>query len=116
MKIGQVAAATGITPDAIRLYEARGLLGSERGANGYRLFAPAVVDLIKTIRLAQRLGFRLGEVAEVMGTLRDDGLSPEFIRTVLSAKLADVDARIADLNALRSLLQTRLQDVCGLGM
>lgn len=116
MTIGKLAAATGVSTDTLRLYEARGLIRSERRANGYRAFDPSTAGLIRTVRLAQRLGFTLREVAEVMEPLQDAALPAARIQEMLTTKLADVDLRIADLNALRSLLQTRLDDVCGLGL
>ena len=116
MRVGTLAAETGASTDTIRLYEARGLIRSDRRSNGYRAFDPSAIGLIRTIRLAQRLGFTLREVGDVLGTLQEAGLPAERIRTLLTSKLDDVDGRIADLHALRSLLQTRLDDVCGLGL
>lgn len=116
MRIGTLAAETGVSTDTIRLYEARGLIRSDRRSNGYRAFDSSAIGLIRTIRLAQRLGFTLREVGDVLGTLQEAGLPAERIRALLTSKLDDVDGRIADLHALRSLLQTRLDDVCGLGL
>lgn len=112
ISIGTLATETGVSTDALRLYEARGLLRAERRANGYRSFDPAAVGVVQTIRLAQRLGFTLREIADVTDALQDTGLSATEVRSLLAAKLGEVDERIDALTRLRDLLSARLQDAC----
>ena len=60
MKIGELAAATGLAPSAIRFYEQSGLLPeAQRAPNGYRSYSPDAVDRLRYIQLAQALGFTL---------------------------------------------------------
>src|SRR3989344_8204892 len=62
MRIGELAQRTGTTPKAIRLYEARGLLGTVARAGSYRHYGEADVARVLLIRQAQALGFRLSEL------------------------------------------------------
>ena len=60
MKIGELAAATGLAPSAIRFYEQSGLLpAAQREANGYRSYSADAVERLRYIQLAQALGFTL---------------------------------------------------------
>src|SRR5471032_3169770 len=60
MKIGELAAATGLAPSAIRFYEQSGLLpAAQRAANGYRSYSVEAVERLRYIQLAQALGFTL---------------------------------------------------------
>jgi len=118
MRIGELAAATGLTREALRFYEARGLLRARRGGNGYRDYPPQSVDLVRYIRLAQSLGFTLAEVggalpelwsAEAAGVVDEARLAG-----LLRDKLAALDARIAGLSRLREELAARLALACPL--
>jgi len=57
MRIGEVAKRTGVSVDALRFYEEKGLIKSQRSAKGYRWYATQTVDLVGYIKLAQQLGF-----------------------------------------------------------
>ena len=59
MRIGELAALTGCTPKALRLYEAHGLLGSVARRGSYRSYGPEDVQRVQWIRQALALGFRL---------------------------------------------------------
>ncbi|KWH34487.1 MerR family transcriptional regulator [Burkholderia stagnalis] len=63
MKIGELAARTGLTPSRIRFYERIGLLTSvERQANGYRTYSPEAVVMLDLITAAQKADFSLDEI------------------------------------------------------
>ena len=62
MRIGELAQRTGSTPKAIRLYEARGLLGTVAREGSYRHYGEGDVARVQLIRQAQGLGFSLGEL------------------------------------------------------
>ncbi len=59
MRIGELAALTGCTPKALRLYEAHGLLGTVARRGSYRSYGPEDVQRVQWIRQALALGFRL---------------------------------------------------------
>lgn len=110
MRIGDMAQATGLSRDTLRFYEKRGLLRARRGANGYRDYPLEAVDWLRYLRTAQQLGFTLAEIEVDMPLLAapDAPETAALLRAALSAKLADIDARIAGLSQLRAELARRL--------
>ncbi|WP_027865104.1 MerR family transcriptional regulator [Massilia alkalitolerans] len=110
MQIGELAAATGLSRDALRFYEQRGLLTARRRGNGYRDYPPEAVEWLCYLRTAQSLGFTLAEIEAGMPLLSDPASSGAELRAALARKLADIDARIAGLAELRAGLAQRLAE------
>ena len=110
MQIGELAQATGLSRDTLRFYEKRGLLRARRAGNGYRDYPPEAVEWLRYLRLAQSLGFSLGEIEADLPLLAAPDASAEALREALRRKLADIDARIAGLGMLRDELQRRLAE------
>ena len=76
MLIGEVADAVGMTTQAIRFYERKGLLpDAERGANGYRVYDEALLTRLRFITVAQAAGLTLAEIRSIID-LRDKGSVP----------------------------------------
>lgn len=111
MRIGELAAATGLSRDALRFYEERGLLAARRRANGYRDYPPEAVEWLCYLRTAQALGFTLAEIEAGMPQLADPGQAGPQLRAALARKLEDIDARISGLATLRASLAARLDDL-----
>jgi len=111
MQIGELSCATGLSRDTLRFYEKRGLLRARRLANGYRDYPQEAVQWLCYLRSAQALGFTLAEIEAGMPLL-DTGAPPDTaapaLHAVLAGKLADIDARIAGLTALRGELAREL--------
>ncbi|MEK8104941.1 MerR family DNA-binding protein [Micromonospora sp. M12] len=92
-----------VNPQTLRYYERRGLLAEpERSLGGHRLYPPDTVALLHVIKAAQRLGFTLDEVAELLAAGRRHPTAD--LRQFAIDKIAEVDARIADLTAIRATL------------
>lgn len=108
MQIGEIATATGISRDTLRFYEKRGLLRARRSANGYRDYPPEAVDWLRYIRLAQTLGFTLGEIEADLPLLAEPDAAAPQLRAALQRKLTDIDRRIDGLQMLRGELARRL--------
>lgn len=109
LTIGQAAQAAGLTRKAIRLYESKGLLRSAaRSAAGYRLYTHGDVELLTFIRRARTLGLHLDDIREVLA-IRCAGTPPcARVPGMLDARVAEIDAAVADLLTLReTLTQTR---------
>lgn len=68
MHIGALAKQVGASPKAIRLYESLGLLGPVSRQGVYRVYSPQQVERVRLIRQAQRLGFRLADMAPALTT------------------------------------------------
>ena len=114
MKIGELATATGVTNDALRFYEQRGLIAARRSSNGYRDWAPETVDLVRYIRTAQQLGFTLQEIGEHLPGVWTADDPTEALARLFSEKVHMIDERIAQLQQLRADLLARSEAACPL--
>jgi len=105
MKIGQLAAATGVSTKAIRYYEDLGVLPEpDRAANGYRVYDGSATERVSFIQDAQSAGLSLLEIQMILD-LRDAGRSTcGHVISSLEAHLEDVDRQMADLERTRSRL------------
>jgi len=112
MRIGELSHHTGVSRDALRLYERRGLIASQRRDNGYRDYSEGTVQLVAMIKLAQSFGFTLAEMQPEMRAIAEHGLGSEKVARLLNAKLEDVDARIKDLKNRRAKMADLLKNVC----
>ncbi|MFD2763369.1 MerR family transcriptional regulator [Micromonospora eburnea] len=114
MRIGELAAQSGLTTDTIRFYEKLGLVAGARLANGYRDFPPETVPWLHYVRTAQALGFSLAEIAWHGEELRDAPDSAAALSALFADKITVIDARIAELAALRAELTARARTDCPL--
>ncbi|MBI5517400.1 MAG: MerR family transcriptional regulator [Deltaproteobacteria bacterium] len=103
--IGQLARDAGVNVETVRYYERRGLLCRPRRASGWRRYDDDHLRTLRFIRRAQGLGFSLAEVEGLLA-LRSSS-SPRVcarVRAAAEARVADVEARLRDLEALRRAL------------
>lgn len=101
--IGEIAHRAGVAASALRFYEDRGLITSVRNAAGHRRYERAVLRRIAFIVFAQRIGLSLDEIAAELHSLPRNRVPIKSDWAKLSAAWARaVDARIAQLQALRS--------------
>jgi DNA-binding transcriptional MerR regulator len=120
LRSGQVAVAAGVNVETLRYYERRGLLAEpDRSPGGHRLYPAETITVLRVIKAAQRLGFTLEEVADLLevgrhrhrpargGIGRDAGLQARA-----QAKLTEVEERIADLLTIRDNLRAALDAGC----
>lgn len=102
MRIGELAQKSGMSASAVRFYEARGLIGpAARAANGYRTYGARDLKILAFIGRAQRLGFGLKDIAAFLAETAREGPSTETLLARLQAKLAEIDAHIADARRRR---------------
>ena len=102
MKIGTLAKHAGVAIDTVRYYERQGLLPAPvRLASGYRDYTDGDVARLRFIRRAKALGFTLGEIGELLAlSARRDG-DMAGMKSAAQQKLADVDAKLAELQRIR---------------
>src|SRR3954470_7634905 len=102
MKIGEVATRAGVTVDTVRFYERVGVLPTAaRTASGYRDYQPETVERIRLTRELQAIGFTLSDAVDALAAHDAGGATCESERWRLDAVLGRVDAKLAELTALR---------------
>lgn len=111
MRIGEVARRTGLKISAIRFYEAEGLLPRAPRCGGQRDFDAKTVDRLQLIAAAQRHGFRLGEIREMLALAGDQAPAGGW-RAWIAAKVREIDANLARMNYARRLLIKSLACEC----
>jgi DNA-binding transcriptional MerR regulator len=115
MKIGEVAKRAGVSVDTVRFYERVGVLpAAERTESGYREFEPATVERIQLTRRMQEIGFTLADAVDALAAHDTSGATCESERWRLQAVLDRLDAKLAELGALRDRI-VEAQKACADG-
>lgn len=110
MTIGTLADAAGVNVETVRFYQRKGLLREPaKPYGGIRRYRPADAGRVRFIKSAQRLGFSLDEVAELLRL--EDGTGCEEASALAERKLGDVRARLGELHRLEAAL-AGLVDAC----
>ncbi len=104
LRTGEVAEQAGVNIQTLRYYERRGLLAEPVRTNGgHRLYQADTVALLTVIKAAQRLGFTLDEVAELLDTGSRRHPSADLRQRAID-KIAEIDRKITDLTTIRGTL------------
>ncbi len=105
LTIGELAARTGVATSALRFYEERGLIRSERTVSGHRRFPRAVARRVAFVTYAQRVGLSLDEIKAELDKLPADKVPAreDWDRLTIGWQ-ARIDERIAELERLRDSL------------
>ena len=110
LTIGRFAAAEGVGVETVRFYQRRGLLARpERKGSGFREYSEADRWRLAFIRRAQRLGFTLAEIGDLLGPA--EARSTTEILRAAEAKLDATSRQLAELALLQCRLR-RLVRVC----
>jgi Hg(II)-responsive transcriptional regulator len=116
LTIGALARAAGVNVETIRFYERRGLLSKPpKPEEGYRRYPSDAVKQVKFIKGAQRLGFSLKEIADLLVLGRQGGISCAEMLDLTSRKIADIDYKIASLEVMKSSLLELAEKCPGTG-
>jgi DNA-binding transcriptional MerR regulator len=112
LRTGELAERAGVNVQTLRYYERRGLLAAPaRRPSGQREYPEDAVGLLRTIKAAQRLGFSLAEIEELLDLSEHRRGTGELHRRA-EAKVAEIDAKIAQLTRMRQALLTVLDADC----
>jgi MerR family transcriptional regulator, mercuric resistance operon regulatory protein len=132
LRSSQLADAAGVNRQTLRYYERRGLLAEpRRSLGGHRIYPAETVTVLKVIKAAQRLGFTLDQVTDLLaatshrtgrtvahGTaaqvkaLASDNHPNTDLRHQAREKLAEVETRIADLQTIATTLRATVEAGC----
>ena len=115
-RIGTLAQRYEVKADTLRFYDKCGLLTpSSRSESGYRIYTESDAERLRFILRAKAIGFSLTDIAELLSIELDkSNRACADVKEVVDIKLADVEAKIAELNYFRTSLQ-RLSDACSCG-
>ena len=101
--IGEVAERAGMSTSRIRFYESRGLLPEPERSGGKRRYSEEVFRRLEIIDAAQRVGFTLEEIRDLLGS-RDE-LAHERLRQLALLKLPELEDLIARATSVRRVLK-----------
>jgi len=112
LKIGEVAKRTGLSHDALRFYEERGILPPAQRTEGkFRMFPPNTLERLEFVQRAKALGFSLDQIQQLLDLRQSSSSDSHKVVELVEDQLREVDRRIAELNHLRQAL-VRLADSC----
>lgn len=110
MKIGQVAARSGVSVDAVRFYERRGVLAPpDRLPSGYRVYTDEAVERIRLTKSLQRLGMTLDEVIDALEVADRGESSCVDERWRLETVLGRIDQKMGELERMRGTVESALE-------
>jgi MerR family transcriptional regulator, redox-sensitive transcriptional activator SoxR len=103
LTIGEVSRRSGVASSALRFYEERGLIASDRSGSGHRRFPRSVLRRIAFIVFAQKIGLSLGEISMELAKLPTDRAPSRNDWARLSGNWSKrIDQRIEELQRLRA--------------
>ena len=115
MKIGELAKATGLSTETIRLNEAKGLIPDPpRTDSGYRAYADPDLARLGFILKAKRLGMTLDEIRGILQLHNQSEPTCVHVRSLLEEKLVQVEGVIQDLLVFKEELETMRDQATGL--
>jgi MerR family mercuric resistance operon transcriptional regulator len=103
MTIGRLARDAGVGVETIRYYQQRGLLPVPSTQGSFRLYPVKLSARIGFIKRAQELGFSLDEISELLRL--EDGADRHSIRDIATARLVQVETKLADLKRIQKTLK-----------
>lgn len=110
MNIGSAAKRSGVPAKTIRYYEGVGLIPSAgRTAAGYRVYTDRDVEMLRFIHRARSLGFPVKEVAALLTLWQDRERASADVRRLAQGHIADIEAKIEELQGIRRTLQTLVE-------
>jgi MerR family mercuric resistance operon transcriptional regulator len=112
MTIGKAARRAGVGVETIRFYERRGLITRPpKSQSAYRYYPEETISRLRFIKRAKHLGFTLKEIKELLDLRVNPTTTCDVVRGRAQIKIADVEAKIRDLEKIKTAL-TRLSATC----
>lgn len=108
--IGEAARRSGVSARMVRHYEGLGLLPPvARSDSGYRLYHAADIHSLRFIKRSRELGFSMAEIAELVSLWHDRGRASASVKRIAQHHLAELEQRIAAMQAMRQTLAQLVQ-------
>jgi MerR family copper efflux transcriptional regulator len=112
VNIGQAAEISGLSAKAIRYYEMAGLIArADRSGEGYRVYGRDDIRMLRFVRRARDLGFSIERTRRLLDLWRNAERASADVRQLALDHIAEIDAKIAALSAMRDAVQ-ELADAC----
>lgn len=112
MYINEVAQITGLTPKAIRYYEAQGFVQpTARGENGYRIYTRSNVDQLCFLQHARSVGFSVEESGQLLSLYRSHPTASDIVKALVTEKLDQLAQKKREIERLQATLEN-LWDCC----
>lgn len=109
MKIGELAARTGVSVRALRYYEEKGILTSGRTSAGYRIFREGDVPTVQNIQQLLAAGLGMDLIREILSCMAGETLLLDACRERLEAERRRITENIERLAHTRGLLDELLE-------
>jgi Cu(I)-responsive transcriptional regulator len=107
LNIGETAKASGVSAKMIRHYEAINLIGTaQRTDAGYRVYNERDVQVLQFIHRSRELGFSLEQIKTLLALWQDKHRASKDVRAMANRHIAELDAKIASMQAMRRTLET----------
>lgn len=112
ISISKASAQSGVPAKTIRYYEDIGLLSPPiRASNGYRYYDQKTVRTLQFVKRARNLGFSVEECRNLLSLYKDQNRASAEVKRLAKQRVADIDIKLAELNAMRATL-LQLIDRC----
>lgn len=112
--IGTAAHRSGVSARMIRHYEGLGLLPAvARSGSGYRQYGEADIHTLRFIKRARDLGFAMDDIAELVSLWQNRRRSSERVKRIAQKHLAELETRIAAMQAMQQTLAHLVQGCHG---
>ncbi|MBH3385964.1 MerR family transcriptional regulator [Pseudomonas juntendi] len=106
MNIGELERRSGVGRHALRYYEQLGLIVAQRQANNYRSYSEQAVADLNFVQTAQRGGFTLAEIGEILAARRGNTLDCVQGALLVTGKMAEIQAKMQTLQAAYEVLDS----------
>jgi len=113
MNIGDVSKHSGLPAKTIRYYEDIGLVKPLRDTNGYRSFRDSDIHKLAFMGRARALGFTIEDCRNLLALWDDQDRASADVRAIAKQHLAQIESKIADLQAIRETLSHLVQECAG---
>jgi DNA-binding transcriptional MerR regulator len=105
LRVGRLARLANVNVQTLRFYERKGLLPPpSRRLSGYREYPSETIGIVKLIKYVQGLGFSLKEIKSLIALRNKPSVTLSATCGFLENKISEIDAKVADLTAVRSTL------------